>query len=1855
MSNLKRDLEDPTDNPSETKRKKALHPAKQRILAATTMGGADESGSGAGTGAASADEDGAHIAAAVDDDDDDDDADVEDLFGSDDEMDLGGDDDDDEDDNGGGGLDDGPPQPPNDGFDGELYGDAADRAQLAAMSELQREEIIAERRERRAQQQRLYEGRLRKWQAAQAAKAAAARAAGDAGASGEGAIGSGSRLSRKERMDALAAQKRAKERAARKARLDIGGDDDDDGDYEVDDVSDVDDDDGDPDYDESGYAGRRAMDIEADLASRREAERVEASRWLNEGDYDPRSGVRMQTAWEKTFEAPDDPRGFPAGRADCESVRLKRSHLEKWLFEPFFADAVVGAYVRLMVASSGSAPGYKMYEVVGVTDGTDTSVAEYSLGHYTTRRQLLLRTSRGDKPRSMAFVSNQPFTESEFGFWASEQSRSNNLFPVVFDIRMKRNALNAAANYIHSDAEIAAMTIAKRNAGINRPMGIEKAQLLLEADEAKEHGDIARHNELQVRIKELGEAKLKKYQDRKRNQAHISAINNAAREANFQALKLRKRLNEQNAAANSKKLNPFARQDTVPSVMWRVSQTAEGLSDAQTPGSPAAAAAAAAAARASSPTSAAAAKPQPPTSVLADSIADRHKAFSLDLDLSAGLDLASAPGADFKLPTIKLAQYAAAGATPVEFLAIVDNRFGGGNPTAFALKTTFQFALPLAGYATAKDRPEEQEDKIKQFLFDAYNEYLFNVHDATPHFKVVWEGFGMNDLYVSQLIPQDVAFAALSFTFVLIYMGFMTKSWFLAFSGMFQILCAFFPAYLVYRLVLQQKSVTVFSALSLFLLLAIGADDIFVSIDTWNETKAYGKYSLLHRLSFSWRRSAEAMLVTSLTTMASFLANATSAFPAVSTFGLLAATLILINYILVVTFFPAVLTTYATIIEPRFSFCCGFSAWCSRHCPPRCCADHDDVPPENELWTVNEFDSEQQEGLWTSTLSASCDEQQETSSAPSSSSSDSSTALSARIFRVEHGEVAEHDGDGDEDEHHNSVIVECFEGPFASGIYKLRFTIILGFIALFIFSAIMASRLGADPDPPQFLPKGNPYQDFVPELVARFARGPSVYSVRQRMVHGFHPPAPIDRKGTESTDPQDYGNPRWSPQFNLPVAFECIAHILESSEPRDDALTTGGPPAFTVDSFVLPLKNWILSTYGASEYAAATGAGANDTLFRDLAVEFLTLDDNLNTYSKYIYATISGPAPEVRFVYSELRLTTSQYTDFEEGIKLWDRWEAHFNALQSTAPACAGVSTESAGFQYSQAAVFWFIQDKLVAEAFTGIALSLTFALIVLVVATKNLYVGLLATFVVFCIVITTLAFMVLLGWKLGVLEAILLVLIPGMAIDFVAHLAQGYMNAPHSSRRKRVRAMLGEVGISVLSGAISTIGASAALLFTTITFFFSFGLTIMFVIGASLFWSLVFFPAILFVIGPQANTGMWTIWLAACWSKVKAARNGSASQRSGHYRLGRKIGAGSFGDIYSGVDSTNGEEIAIKLESTKSRHAQLLYESKLYRILAGGTGIPFVRWFGVEGDYNVMVMDLLGPSLEDVFTFCKRSFSLKTILMIADQMLLRVEYLHCKNFIHRDLKPDNFLLGLGKKGNQVFLIDFGLAKKYRDPRTHFHIPYRENKTLTGTARYASINTHLGIEQSRRDDLEAIGYILMYFNRGALPWQGLRADTKKHKYERISEKKMTTPVELLCKGHPPEFAIFLNYTRSLRFDDRPDYGYLRKLFRDLFLAQGYRYDYVYDWTTQRKATSPSGASSSTASPAAASPGKSAKAGKSKPDAPDAASASPAPPPSSALKSPPSKSAATRLRTGSPAAVSSTNAIASSSFASGTKQ
>ena len=277
----------------------------------------------------------------------------------------------------------------------------------------------------------------------------------------------------------------------------------------------------------------------------------------------------------------------------------------------------------------------------------------------------------------------------------------------------------------------------------------------------------------------------------------------------------------------------------------------------------------------------------------------------------------------------------------------------------------------------------------------------------------------------------------------------------------------------------------------------------------------------------------------------------------------------------------------------------------------------------------------------------------------------------------------------------------------------------------------------------------------------------------------------------------------------------------------------------------------------------------------------------------------------------------------------------------------------------------------------------------------------------------------------------------------------------------------------------------------------------------------------------------------------------------AGKYRVGRKIGSGSFGEIYIATNIQTNEQVAVKMEKVSTNHPQLLYEARLYRVFQGDPGIPQIFWFGVEGTHNVMVMELLGQSLEELLQSNKGRLHLKTVLLLADQMIRRIEYIHHRSYLHRDIKPDNFLLGLGSKANTVYVIDFGLSKRYKDSRSNAHIAYRDGKSLTGTARYASLNTSLGIEQSRRDDIECLLNVFVYLLKGSLPWQGLPGNTKNEKYRNIMEKKMNTSPEILCSGQPAEFITFLNYTRALRFEDRPDYNYLRRILNEVYIRSGF--------------------------------------------------------------------------------------------------
>ena len=274
------------------------------------------------------------------------------------------------------------------------------------------------------------------------------------------------------------------------------------------------------------------------------------------------------------------------------------------------------------------------------------------------------------------------------------------------------------------------------------------------------------------------------------------------------------------------------------------------------------------------------------------------------------------------------------------------------------------------------------------------------------------------------------------------------------------------------------------------------------------------------------------------------------------------------------------------------------------------------------------------------------------------------------------------------------------------------------------------------------------------------------------------------------------------------------------------------------------------------------------------------------------------------------------------------------------------------------------------------------------------------------------------------------------------------------------------------------------------------------------------------------------------------------------------KLGKGAFGEVYLGLDKQTNNYVAIKIENSKNNN-QLIQETLILKYLQGCIGIPQFHSFIKNNNYNFLIIDLLGPNLESLFEKMNNHFSIKTIIYLGIEMINIIENIHKRHIIHRDIKPENFVISLNKNttNNSIYLIDFGLSKRFRDPKTGEHIPYKDNKLLTGTARFSSIYTHLGIEQSRRDDLEGIIYTLIYFYKGSLPWQNINNCN-----EKILEKKINISIDSLCEGMPSEFNDLLSYVRSLQFDEKPDYEMMRKKLVDLLNKEKLSINNInFDW------------------------------------------------------------------------------------------
>ena len=286
-------------------------------------------------------------------------------------------------------------------------------------------------------------------------------------------------------------------------------------------------------------------------------------------------------------------------------------------------------------------------------------------------------------------------------------------------------------------------------------------------------------------------------------------------------------------------------------------------------------------------------------------------------------------------------------------------------------------------------------------------------------------------------------------------------------------------------------------------------------------------------------------------------------------------------------------------------------------------------------------------------------------------------------------------------------------------------------------------------------------------------------------------------------------------------------------------------------------------------------------------------------------------------------------------------------------------------------------------------------------------------------------------------------------------------------------------------------------------------------------------------------------------------------------YKVKKKLTEGNFSYIYLATND-NGDNFCCKIEPINSPQLLLEDESKIMDYLRGPY-IPSIKLYGKSGEYNILIMQLLGKSL-DYYIKKLEKFSIKTTVMLACQMIDILQYIHTRHIIHRDIKPGNFVMGLGKSNLDLFIIDFGFAKKYRSNKTANNYPMKKGYQLTGTARFSSIHAMKGLEQSCRDDLESLAYVLYFFLIGRLPWQGIKEKSKEELYQKILDKKMKIKSEELGQNLPIQFCEFLEYSRNLKYREQPNYNLFKKKIKDIICVDNdeSKFDKIYDWIDKQK-------------------------------------------------------------------------------------
>mmetsp|Transcript_56988 Transcript_56988/g.121076 ORF Transcript_56988/g.121076 Transcript_56988/m.121076 type:complete len:1127 (+) Transcript_56988:65-3445(+) len=771
-----------------------------------------------------------------------------------------------------------------------------------------------------------------------------------------------------------------------------------------------------------------------------------------------------------------------------------------------------------------------------------------------------------------------------------------------------------------------------------------------------------------------------------------------------------------------------------------------------------------------------------------------------------------------------------------DFLTLVDTQFGSGSTSASALMSKFQFGFPLAGFTSTSDRPEEQSKLVEDFLLDAYFDKLeaFNDDDDAP-FNIGYSGGGLLDASVSALMTGDFALVAAAFLVVWLYVMFMTGSIFLSTMAMAQIFLCFFGGFFVYRIIFGSFFST-FHVMAIFLLVGVGVDNVFVFLDHYEAAlQANDSYltDTWGRMSWTWKHAGVAMGVTSGTTATSFFMNATSSFPGIEAFGIFAGCLCIVLYISMMFFWPAVVALNQVKFKHR-PFCCGCLQVCAK-VVPMLATSPDQAPQAPEA-----------------------QDNSNPSSVPSGTSEEKAIPKPA--------------------------LVRFFEDHFSYFILNFRLRILIVYAVLIV---VMASQLGgleAAKEEPDMLPETHPLMQYGSVLSSKFLRGGGTSTTQVKLVFGFDK-EPLDREGTDNTGTGNgadsdtkgiLGTVQWNPNFvdssgnaNEEVVlrgFDCFIQLCDSAEVKDSARNTGGAPAYTMAGcFPRDVKEYLQTsdpTNWEARWASITGGDMTDL---KSVISVLLSDTTWATeFSEHTFAEQSDDIAHnfFRYFVADLRLTSTKKIGWEAGNDLVAAWEAWLTTEMNKGE-CAAVKHEFWPFLSATDFHSFKVSETLMTEMFSGVMVSIIVALVVLVIVTGNIITGTVAAITIALIVMCVMAIIPMMGWTLGMIECIALVMVPGLSVDFTAHLAESYNQAHYDNREHRVIHALEHSGISIVSGSMSTSLAALCLLNCKIVFFQRFGILLLFTIGFAVVFSLGFFPSVMCLIGPTGSQGDWHKYLS--------------------------------------------------------------------------------------------------------------------------------------------------------------------------------------------------------------------------------------------------------------------------------------------------------------------------------------------------------------------------------------------------------